>query len=70
MTTWNETHDDTFARPLMYRHKKSGGVYRLLYECLEVTGDEGVPSIVYQNGSGDVFVQTRTRFFDGRFEAL
>lgn len=68
MARWNISEDDTFARPLMYRHKKTGGMYRLLYEGLEVTGDDAVPSVVYQNGDGDVFIQAKARFFDGRFE--
>ncbi len=67
MPKW-DISDDTFARPLMYRHKRTGGLYRLLHEGLEVTGDEGVQSVVYQNMAGDVFIQAKTRFFDGRFE--
>lgn len=70
MTTWNDTHDDTFVAPQRYRHKKTGGVYQVLFEGLEVTGDEGIPSVVYQSSSGKVFIQSKTRFEDGRFEKL
>lgn len=70
MTTWNDTHDDTFVSPRRYRHKKTGGVYQVLFEGLEVTGDEGIPSVVYQSSTGKVFIQSKTRFEDGRFEKL
>ena len=71
MTTWNDARDDTFVAPQRYRHRKTGGVYHLLFEGLEVTSDEGIPSIVYQqSSSGQVFIQTKSRFEDGRFEKL
>jgi hypothetical protein len=71
MSTWNiDTSDDTFMRPQMYRHKKTGGLYSILHEGLEVTGDDGVPSIVYRDGKGRVFIQAKSRFEDGRFEKL
>lgn len=71
MAKWNiGTADDTFDRPLMYRHVRTGVVYELLYHGLEVTGDDGVPSIIYRNNGGDVFIQSRNRFEDGRFELL
>ena len=69
MAKWN-LDDDTFSAPSVYRHKRTGGLYRVLYEGLEVTGYEGVPSIVYQDGSGQVFIQAKARFEDGRFEKL
>jgi hypothetical protein len=72
MAKWAEwsidASDDTFMRPVMYRHKTTGGLYRVLHEGLEVTKDEAVPSIVYQNANGDVFIQAKSRFEDGRFE--
>lgn len=71
MAKWNiDTADDTFLRPLMYRHKKTGGLYQVLHEGLEVTGDEAIPSIVYQNADGKVFIQAKSRFEDGRFERV
>lgn len=53
-----------------YRHVRTGGIYRVIHEGLEVTGDDAVPSIVYQNEDGQVFIQAKERFFDGRFERL
>lgn len=71
MTKWEiDTADDTFIRPVMYRHLKTGGLYRVLHEGLEVTGDEAIPSIVYQNNAGQVFIQAKSRFEDGRFERV
>jgi hypothetical protein len=68
MAKWNEitiiSNNDT------YRHVRTGGIYKVIHEGLEVTGDEGVPSIVYKNEKGDVFIQAKDRFFDGRFEKL
>jgi hypothetical protein len=61
---------DTFSTVATYRHKKTGGVYYKLYEGLEVTGDEAVPSVVYQNTAGQIFIQAKSRFEDGRFEEL
>jgi hypothetical protein len=54
----------------VYKHKKTGLHYVVLYEGLEVTGDEGIPSVVYRNTVGDVFIQAKSRFEDGRFEKL
>jgi hypothetical protein len=71
MAKWNmDASDDTFMRPLMYRHKKTGGLYRVINEGLEVTGDEAVPSIIYQNANGQIFIQAKSRFEDGRFEKV
>jgi hypothetical protein len=71
MAKWrNDESDDTFTRPAMYRHKKTGVVYHVLFEGLEVTDDVASPSIVYQNTAGEVFIQAKCRFEDGRFEKL
>ena len=74
MAKWNawniDTTDDTFVKPVLYRHVRTGGLYRIIHEGLEVTGDEGIPSIVYQDASGNVFIQAKSRFEDGRFEKV
>jgi len=71
MAKWNiDTSNDTFTRPVLYRHKATGGLYRILHEGLEVTADEAVPSVVYANADGDVFIQAKSRFEDGRFERV
>ncbi len=71
MAKWEiDTADDTFIRPVMYRHVKTGGLYRVMYEGLEVTGDEAIPSIIYQNNAGQIFIQAKSRFEDGRFERI
>ena len=54
----------------LYRLVRTGGIYRVLNEGLEVTNDEAVPSIVYQNEEGQVFIQAKSRFEDGRFEEV
>jgi len=71
MPRW-EVNDsnDSFVTEQVYKHKKTGLHYIVLYEGLEVTGDEGIPSIVYRNTVGDVFIQAKSRFEDGRFEKL
>ena len=53
-----------------YKHVKTGGVYELMHLGLEVTQDEAVPSVVYRSENGQVFIQTKDRFFDGRFVRL
>lgn len=53
-----------------YRHIRTGGIYTVLHEGLEVTGDEAIPSIVYQSEDGKVFIQAKNRFEDGRFEEV
>lgn len=68
MAKWGEV--EFFNKSKSYRHVRTGGIYRVLYEGLEVTGDEAIPSIVYQNEDGDVFIQAKERFEDGRFEEL
>ena len=68
MARWGEIN--IFDEGTSYRHVKTGGIYRVVHEGLEVTGDEAVPSIVYMNEDGDVFIQAKERFFDGRFEEL
>ena len=71
MAKWSiDAADDTFDRPLMYRHVRTGVTYELLYHGLEVTNDDGVPSIVYRNSGGDIFIQAKSRFYDGRFELV
>ena len=71
MAKWNiDAADDTFARPMMYRHVSTGGVYEILHYGLEVTDDEVIPSVVYRNNDGHVFIQAKSRFEDGRFEQL
>ncbi len=68
MARWGELN--ILDNGTRYRHVKTGGVYTLIHEGLEVTSDEAVPSVVYQNEDGDVFIQAKARFFDGRFEEL
>jgi hypothetical protein len=71
MARWEFNHsNDTFMTEQMYKHKKTGLHYTVLYEGLEVTGDEGIPSVVYRNNAGDIFIQAKSRFEDGRFEKL
>lgn len=65
-----DKYDDTFTTQQTYRHKRTGFLYTVLHEGLEVTGDEGIPSVVYQSSSGDIFIQEKSRFFDGRFEKV
>lgn len=67
MAKWSDKPHKTVER---YRHVRTGGIYTVLHEGLEVTGDEGVPSIIYENENGDVFIQAKSRFFDGRFESV
>lgn len=69
MAKWNiDGASDALVKSPIYRHVKTGGLYMILHEGLEVTGDEAIPSIVYQNDRGDVFIQAKARFEDGRFE--
>lgn len=68
MARWGELN--ILDNGTQYRHVKTGGIYTLIHEGLEVTGDEAVPSVVYQNEDGDIFIQAKARFFDGRFEEL
>lgn len=71
MAKWDvDKYDDTFATRQTYRHKRTGSLYTILHEGLEVTDDEGIPSVVYQSSSGDIFIQEKSRFFDGRFEKV
>lgn len=71
MAKWDiDKYDDTFTTQQTYRHKRTGFLYTVLHEGLEVTGDEGIPSVVYQSSSGDIFIQEKSRFFDGRFEKV
>ena len=65
MAKWN-IEDNCKA----YRHVRTGGIYYVIHEGLEVTGDEAVPSIVYQSEDGKVFIQAKARFEDGRFEEV
>lgn len=67
MAKWSDKPHKTVER---YRHVRTGGIYTVLHEGLEVTGDEGVPSIIYENENGDVFIQAKSRFFAGRFESI
>lgn len=50
---------------MKYEHVKTGGIYTLLH--VAVTSDTLKPAVVYQNGSGTVFVRLASEFFDGRF---
>ena len=70
MARWDFDKDDTFSTPQVYRHKRTGFLYTVIHEGLEVTGDEGIPSVVYQSTSGDVYIQAKYRFEDGRFEKV
>lgn len=70
MARWDLDKDDTFSTPQVYRHKRTGFLYTIIHEGLEVTGDEGIPSVVYQSTSGDVYIQAKSRFEDGRFEKV
>ena len=67
MAKWRELKCDSRGT---YRHIRTGGIYKILHEGLEVTNDEAVVSVVYSNENGDVFIQSKDRFFDGRFEKL
>lgn len=67
MAKWNMERDN---KEQLYRHVRTGNVYSILHEGLEVTTDDAVESVVYQDEDGDVFIQAKSRFFDGRFEAL
>lgn len=53
----------------LYRHRRSGGVYRLL----DIATDEKTSKqvVVYRSKeSGKVWVRNHSEFFDGRFERL
>lgn len=74
MAKWDFDDDDLncddLDKPTMYRHVKTGNYYTVLYEGLEVTSNRAVPSIVYQNADGEVFIRAKSQFEDGRFERL
>lgn len=69
MAHWGDTTivENRFPK---YQHVKTGKVYELMHLGLEVTQDEAVPSVVYRSENGQVFIQTKDRFFDGRFVRL
>lgn len=54
-----------------HRHIKTGGYYILISDnVLDVTNDEAVRMVVYENEAGQQFTQPYDRFFDGRFQTL
>lgn len=70
MAKWAEDEFILDDEVQQYRHVKTGKIYTLLHTGLEVTSDVAYEVVVYENEAGDVFVQSKERFFDGRFEEL
>lgn len=56
-----------------YRHKKRGGLYRVLYagimQCEANDLDESV-MVVYEDTEGRIWIRPIGEFYDGRFEVV
>ncbi len=63
--------EDTYARaPHRVRHKKTGGIYRVLFGNATIEADMTV-AVVYQSEiGGRVWVRPVAEFKDGRFERV
>lgn len=54
---------------ILYRHRKTGGLYTLLFEAILEKNLERV--VVYRcTETGKLWVRPYKEFFDGRFELL
>lgn len=54
-----------------HRHNKTGRLYEVICEGLEVTTDVATAVVVYKDENGQVFVQMSSRFYDSeRFAEL
>lgn len=54
----------------VYRHKKRGSVYRILYEGQMKIGDKWEPSVTYRDMEGRIWTREKEKFFDGRFDLI
>ena len=59
----------------LYRHKKRGSTYEILYEAAKassvIVALDNMTMVVYRNvDDGRVWVRPAIEFFDGRFEPL
>lgn len=57
---------DPALRGTLWRHRKTGGVYRIIGKCrIEANGED---AFLYQGQDGTIWARPCTEFMDGRFE--
>lgn len=57
---------DPALRGTLWRHRKTGGVYRIVGQCrIEATGQD---AFLYQGQDGTIWARPCAEFMDGRFE--
>lgn len=67
--SWQQARKLTIYGKFEYKHKKSGGTYKIVaFSVIEATFQ---PVVVYRNiDNGATFTRPEEEFFDGRFEPI
>jgi len=56
--------------PIRYRHKKTGGVYRVLHATALIEADMSLAVVYQSEKDGTVWVRPTREFLDGRFDRI